>query len=49
MKRIVHNFVNPHMQLVGMTPAEKDEIKWLFLHWFSYRVIEGEMKDQDRE
>ena len=27
MKRIIHNFVNPHMQLGGITPAEKAEIK----------------------
>jgi len=27
MKRVVHNFVNPHMQLGGMTPAEKAEVK----------------------
>ncbi len=27
MKRIIHNYVNPHMELKGMTPAEKAEIK----------------------
>lgn len=27
MKRIVHNFVNPHMELKGITPAEKAEIR----------------------
>ena len=26
LKRIIHNFVNPHMQLGGITPAEKAEI-----------------------
>lgn len=26
-QRIVHNFVNPHLQLRGKTPAEKAEIK----------------------
>lgn len=26
LKRIIHNFINPHMQLKGLTPAEKAEI-----------------------
>ena len=26
-RRIIHNFVNPHQQLYGKTPAEKAEIK----------------------
>jgi len=27
MRRIVHNFVNPHMQLKGNTPAERANVK----------------------
>jgi hypothetical protein len=26
LKPIIHNFVNPHMQLRGLTPAEKADI-----------------------
>jgi transposase-like protein len=26
LKRIIHNFVNPHMQLKGFTPAEKADV-----------------------
>jgi hypothetical protein len=26
LKRIIHNFINPHMQLKGITPAEKARI-----------------------
>jgi hypothetical protein len=26
LKRIIHNYVNPHMQLKGLTPAEKADI-----------------------
>lgn len=29
-KRVIHNFVNPHMQLKGKTPAEAAEIKLPF-------------------
>lgn len=27
MKRVIHNFVNPHQELYGRTPAEAAEIK----------------------
>ncbi|MBI2451606.1 hypothetical protein HYV50_00845 [Candidatus Pacearchaeota archaeon] len=27
LRRVIHNFVNPHQELKGKTPAEKAEIK----------------------
>ena len=30
LRQIIHNFVNPHMELNGKTPAEAAEIKYKF-------------------
>ena len=42
LRRIIHNFVNPHQQLKGKTPSEKAEIKLKLGRIKIYNLIKGD-------